>query len=424
MRALLRRAVPAAGLLALTACGGSDTTTNNDNNGPGLCFDISGSEDVNGLSIKRPGEEVNGCTAIDGSTEDEQLCQETTPDLSCLGQTEALGSPINVIFTGCVNSFGLEAQSDDLTVTVLREMVGGAATDPGYDLDGAAGMQSENTTAALVGHDPDDMTMTGQTRSKTVPRETCFDLGQFTFADVPTETPLIVRVTDQHVEKDRRQYVDTYQYNVVLRNDAIREGPSLSDPLVTDAATYCASNPCYVIDDVNTVFETTFKTIALTAGVSRIVGDDDLYDGTGQGHIAGEVQDCGSVNTMQNAVVGIDSPVKKLAYFNVSYPPAIGNLEDPKVDQSRNRTNADGLYAAIAVDAQDGGQSVQIGAIITRSLCGDDGICQCKDDAQNPAWSAPDTNEAKVEVLGSRTIYVYPDSISILTFDRNLYTAE
>ena len=174
---------------------------------------------------------------------------------------------------------------------------------------------------------------------------------------------------------------------------------------------------------MNTVFETTFKTVALTAGVSRIEGDDDLYDGTGQGHIAGEVQDCGSENTVKNAVIGIDSAVKKLAYFNVGYPPGIGNLEDPKVDQSRSVTNADGLYAAIAVDTQDGGQPVKIGAIVTRSVCGQDNICQCKDDAPNPEWPGADADEARVDVLGSRTIYVYPDSITILTFDRNLYTA-
>ena len=31
-------------------------------------------------------------------------------------------------------------------------------------------------------------------------------------------------------------------------------------------------------------------TVALTAGVSQIQGDDDLYDGSGQGHVAGEVR--------------------------------------------------------------------------------------------------------------------------------------
>ena len=83
-----------------------------------------------------------------------------------------------------------------------------------------------------------------------------------------------------------------------------------------------------------------------------------------------------------------------------------------------------GLYAAIAADTQDGGQAVKIGAVITRSVCGDDGICQCKDGKTNSEWPGADANEARVDVLGSRQIYVYPDSITILTFDRNLYTAQ
>jgi hypothetical protein len=430
MRALIHGALPVATFFCLAACGDTDSNNSATNNGPGLCFDISGNEEVGGLSIKRPVLQVNGCKEVPGPVpvdpEDdaEAFCEEIAPDLSCVGQSEPLGTPIMVTFTGCVASFGLDAQSDGLTVTLMKETVGGTKSDPGYDLNGPAGAQTEKTPGALVGHDPDDMASVGHVQSKTVPRATCLDLGQFSMAQVPTETQLIARVTDQNVEKARRQYVDTYQYNVLLRNDAIREGPTEADPFVTDPATYCAANPCYVIDDLNTVFETTFKTIALTAGVSRIVGDDDLYDGSGQGHIAGAVQDCTSENTMQNAVIGIDTPVKKLAYFNVSYPPAIGNLEDPKVDQSRRRTNADGLYAAIAADTQDGGQSIEIGAVITRSVCGQDGICQCKDDGVNPAWSAADTDEARVDVLGRRTIFVYPDSITILTFDRNLYTTQ
>jgi hypothetical protein len=404
------------------ACGGEDPNNNNNannNNNTGLCLDISGSESVDGLSIRRPEDAVDGCHGVAGANEEERLCQQKAPDLTCVGQMEPLGTPINVTFTGCVNSFGLEAQSDDLSVTVLREQVGGTTTDPGYDLAGAAGMQAEKTPGALVGMDPDTGAI-GHTRSKTVARDVCFDLGHFSLEGVPTETRLVVRVTDQHVEKSRRQYVDTYQYNVVLRNDAIEDAAGAA---VADPATYCVGNPCFVHDDVNTVFETTFKTVALTAGVSRIEGDDDLYDGTGQGHIAGELQDCTSEDTLRNAVVAVDTPVKKLAYFNVGYPPGVGNLEDPKVDQSRSRTNADGLYAAIAADTQDGGQPVKIGAVITRSVCGDDGVCMCKDGKTNAEWPGADTNEAKVEALGTRTIYVYPDSITILTFDRNLYTA-
>lgn len=408
----MKRILLLGAVSALVACSGSGDD-GDDNINPPVCFDVSGNETVAGLDIRRPEEPVRGCTGIDGSREDERVCMEKTPDLSCHGEALPTGvdrTPVMVTFTGCVSSFGLEAQSDDLTVTILLEETNGAATDPGYVYDGtpAEGRDSEKTTAAFV----------GQVRSTAVPATQCTDEGAFSIENVPTETPLIVRVTDQHLNKADRQYVDTYQYNVILRNDLLRSGPTEGDPLVmASTCTSTGAGTCYVVDEVNTVFETTFTTIALTAGVSNIEGDDDLYDGMGQGHVAGEIQDCTSDDTMKNAVVSLSNAAKKLAYFNVDFPPAVANLEDPKVDQLRTRTNADGLYAAIAVDSQDGGQEITIGAAVTREVC-KDGVCACNADGtknEDPA-AGPD-----VLVLGTRNVFVYPDSITILTFDELMY---
>ncbi len=396
----------------LFACNSGDDGTDD---GTPTCQNLPARIDAAGLSLNVPDREVNGChyKAIDA---DNAECEQKDPDLSCLGVNEPLGTPIAVTFTGCVNSFGLAAQSDNLTVTILREAVGGTPVNPGYDVTGTPGSRAEKTPGAVI----------ATALSTTVPKTTCSDLGRFSVAGIPTETPLIVRVTDQQFPNDERTYVDTYQYNVVLRNALIREGPDPTSALVADPAADCGANPCYIVDDVNTVVSQTFTTVALTAGVSQIEGDDDLYDGIGQGHIAGEVQDCSSDDTIQNAAVGVSSTVRKLAYFNVGLPPSLGNLEDPKVDQTRSVTNADGLYAAIAVNTQDGGQPVEIGASITRSICGHDGVCMCDGVEANPAYSGPDADgsEADVVVLGKRTIYVYPDSITIFSFDRLLYTAE
>ena len=404
-KALCLFAVP----LAFACTSGDDDTDDK----PQICNSLPPTVDAEGISLNTPDREVKGCRyeAVDDET---ARCTEIQADLSCLGNSEPLGSPLTVTFAGCVSSFGLEAQSNDLTVTVLREEVGGVPVDPGYDVAGTAGAQAEKTPNAVV----------GKVISTTVPKTKCFDIGYFSVPNVPTETPLIVRVTDQQFPNDDRAYVDTYQYNVVLRNSMIRQGPEPTDPLVGDPATYCPGNPCYVVDDVNTVVEQTFTTVALTAGVSQIEGDDDLYDGVGQGHIAGEVQDCSSEDTIQNAGIALSSPVRKLAYFNVGFPPSLGNLEDPKVEQTRSLTNADGLYAAIAVNTQDGGQPLDIAAAITRSICGNDGVCKCEGGMANPLWTEPDADgsEADAVVLGKRTIYVYPDSITIFTFDRLLYT--
>jgi hypothetical protein len=381
---------------------------------PEVCLNISGALDAGGLSIRKPEEAVNGCTGVPGSTEESRICRQKAPDLSCVGQAAPVRAPLSVTFVGCVSSFGLEAQSDDLTVTVLRERgAGGAPNDPGYDHAGLPGRQAENTPAAVL----------GQSLSTRVEASRCADLGYFKLENIPTETPLIVRVTDQHLESSVRAYVDVYKYNVILRNAAIRSGEAPDSPLVQDPETYCAANPCFVIDEVNTVYRTTFTTVALTAGVSQIEGADDLYDGVGQGHIAGEVQDCTSEDSVKNAVVALSRKAKKLAYFNVDYPPSLGNLEDPKVDQSRSRTNGDGLYAAIAVDSAPGGEPVDIGAAVTPSICGADGVCRCTDGKANPAYTAADQGEGEVLLLGKRTIYVFPDSITIMTFDRELYTS-
>lgn len=397
--------------LVATGCSGDDNG-DDDKTGGGLCLNVTGNLTESGLTIKKPEANVSGCRGVDGSAADVRICQEKAPDLSCHGMPEPYGTSVDVTFTGCVSSFGLEAQSDGLVVTILRERVGAQPTDPGYNYNGqpAMGPGAEKTAGAYV----------DQVVSEAVSADVCLDGGRFSIPNVPTETPLIVRVTDQNQTAANRQYVDTYQYNVILRNAVTRSGPTLNDPIVTDTSTTCATSACYVVDDVNTVFETTFTTIALTAGVSNIEGDDDLYDGVGQGHIAGEIQDCTSEDTMKNAVVAVSSDARKLAYFNVDFPPAVANLEDPKVDQSRTRTNADGLYAAIAVDTQDGGEEVTIGAAITEDICGADGECACIDDrTKNPA----NGDDPTVTVLGTRRIFVYPDSITILTFDRALYTA-
>ncbi|MCK6551973.1 hypothetical protein L6R52_39445 [Myxococcota bacterium] len=406
----LKLAFPLA-LASLVGCssGGTDTPD------PEVCTNVSGTVSADGLDIRKPEEDAKGCTVVPNpsAVTPENVCMEKEPDFSCVRQADPLGTPALVTFTGCVASFGLAAQSDDLTVTVLREVPVGAsvATDPGYDLMGDPGAQLENTPNAFV----------GQTISERVATEECQDEGKFSVVGVPTETPLIVRVTDQHYPSNEREYIDTYQYNVILRNAVVRSGPTLADAIVADTSA-CTPATCFVVDEVNTIGVATFRTVSLAAGVSDVRGDDDLYDGSGQGHLAGEVQDCTSEDTVQNAVVGLDVAYRKLAYFNVGFMDR-DNIDDAKVEGTRSRTNADGLYAAIAVDVQAGGQAVKVGAAITASVCGADGVCKCVDGATNPAYTAADSGEGDSTVLATRTVYVFPDSITILTFDRQAYVS-
>jgi hypothetical protein len=409
---VLLRVLPLAAIAFSFSC--------SDNNGdmpPDTCTNITGSVTEDGLSIRRPEEDAAGCIETVSTTPGAPplVCEKKEPDLSCKGMVEPLGTSHRVTFTGCVTSFGLSAQSDALTVTAFYEInpSGGQPTDPGYDLFGVPGMQDEKTQSAFI----------AKTVSRLVDASECPDLGAFTLENVPTETPMIIRVTDQQFAAEERRYVDTYQYNMVLRNSAIRTGASVSSPLVTDPATTCmAAGSCFVNDEVNTIFTTTFRSIPPAAGVSFIPGADDLYDGTGEGHLAGEVQDCTSTDKVQNAVVALDLMPRKVAYFNVGFPPDPDDLDDPKVEGTRTRTNGDGLYAAIGIGVTEGGQAVKVGAAVTASVCGPDGICKCEGSAANPAYTAADEGEGESTILATRTVYVYPDSITIMTFDRNLYT--
>lgn len=378
------------------------------------CSAISGTVTaVAGVDIKKPTKEPAGCHEIPkpGSTEDKHICEMKAPDLSCVGVPVARQASVNVTFRGCVKTFGLGATSFGLTVALFREKTAaGQSVDPGYDVTGMPGQQANNTPAAFI----------GSMISTEVSKDVCSDLGHFEIANVPTETDLISRVTHQNVGKSSRDYVDAYQYNVVLKNSAITD---MAGNPVADPQTTCqTAGACFVTDDVNTIQNGTYQTISRAAGVSVVTGQDDLYDGSGQGHIAGEIQDCTSNDKVQNAAVAIDAAARKLSYFNVGFDANEGSIDDPKPNSTRAMTNADGLYLALAVDTMTGGKEITIGAAITPSLCGPDAICQCTaDGAKNPAWSAPDGNEGQQKILGTRRIFVFPDSVTILTFDRGLY---
>jgi len=379
-----------------------------------MCVNISGNVEGLSITLPKPTVDAKGCVETDDPNDEERsFCTEKAePDFSCLGQAdEFVGPSATVTMNGCVTAFGLGGDTHGLTVSVFRaETMDGQLIDPGYDLEGMAGAQADNTPSALL----------GRTVSTKVDASECEDEGAFEVEGIPTETELVVRVTHQNLDKDSREFVDTYQYNVRLSNGSIID--SMGND-VTDTSS-CDSSSCFVDETVNTITITTFLVIPPTARVSSILGSEDLFDGFGQGHIAGEVQDCSSEDTVQNAVVGIDGKAKQRTYFNVGLPPDRDNLADPKAEVTRTMTNADGLFAFLAVDTESGATQTEIGAAVLPSVCGEDGICECTEAGEkNPAWTAADAGEGEVKVLGSRAVYVFPDSITLMSFDRSMYVS-
>lgn len=399
--------IAASTLALLSSCGGDDPPVTP----PGdVCVGVAGTVPAGGLEIRRPTRDTSACHEVPkaGATMGEVTCEQKAPELSCLGVPSPRETPVLVTLRACVETFGIGATSYGLSVTILPEKKpDGTPSDPGYDVAGAPGQQTNRSTPI------------GQAVSTEVPMADCKDLGFVEIPNVPTETDLVARVTQQQLPKANRTYVDTYQYGLLLRNSAITDaaGAPVANPSVT-----CMNTPCFVRETVNTIQNATYNTIARAAGVTSVQGESDLYDGMGQGHIAGEVQDCTSEDRLQHAVVSLSATARKLSYFNVGFAANEGNLDDPKPSSTRTMTNADGLYLGLAVDTMPGGVPVTVGAAITPSVCGADGICPCNGEAKNPAWTAADAGEGETKVLGTRRVYVFPDSVTIMTFDRNLYT--
>jgi hypothetical protein len=402
-------------LAFLAGCSGS-SGTNTDAGLPPICANIEGNLMQDGLTIRKPDADAVGAHEIpnpSGSNPVNVLTMKT-PDVSCIGMHQARGTSIKVHLRGCVDAFGVDPGSThNLTVTLFHEVGADGKTpiDPGYDLMGQPGMQADKTPSAFI----------GKTISVDQPMgRSCKSSGWYDITNVPTETPLVVRVTDQNIPTGSRLMVDTYQYNYVLLNKNIED---MNGNPIMNPETACSSMECFYTRATNTVLNATFTLVAHAGGVSVIQGSDNLYDGVGQGHIAGEVRDCSAPPTtdkIMNAVVNIDATARKIDYFNVGFGTGTWDIDNAQPESTRTRTNADGLYAAMAIDSMTGGQPVRVGAAITKAVCaGPGGACHCNPDGTVNAM----VPEGDATYLGSHELYVFPDSITIFTFDAALYTA-
>lgn len=401
---------PLLATLAFAACGDSTDPGSDAGlpDGGGACFNVQGTVSVGPVEVERPREDTKACNEMPQG--ESSICTEIAPDFSCVGDTLTPGTPATVTARGCLVAFGIDVPTTaEISVALFREFdAQNRPVDPGYDVGGAPGQQANNTPAAFLGSQV----------TSAVDRTRCKDEGYFEIAGIPTETPLIIRVTEQQLPKDERIQVDTYQYNVILRNQDVTDAGG--NPVADVSA--CTPATCFVELEANTISNATFLTTATTAGVSSIPGSDDLYDGMGQGHIAGRVRDC-NYRTVQHATVGLDVTTRKLAYFNVDFGASNAwNFDNPRPFASRRSTNADGLYSAIGIDAPRAGQAVTVGAAITPTVCGPDGACRCTElNTVNPAWTQADPGEGETIALGHRVTFVFPDSVTLLTFDDNTY---
>jgi hypothetical protein len=195
----------------------------------------------------------------------------------------------------------------------------------------------------------------------------CSKEGFYQLDGVPTNTPLIVKLFDTD-EGQAQTAIPTYSYFVYFSDDEIVDG---------------------VIDyEANLVYKTTYDSIP-TLGGKRVEGQEIIFDGVGRSVIAGEIHDCQDRLVANVAVSSSEFDASsKMAYFN-------GDTEDPTPDLTLNATNDDALYVVLNAKTDPGSNIHTIAAAYVDADCtGDDCLCQ---DA------------------GSADVYVFPDSVTIMT---------
>lgn len=196
----------------------------------------------------------------------------------------------------------------------------------------------------------------------------CEYWGAFEFSNVPTNTPLILKTYD-----DNGDFVVTYKYNLVLWADlATDEGggnwvfdtrANVTDPR-TGAEISLQPWRGYAIS------QSTYSVILMSVGIT--LPPDN-------GAIAGTIRDCG-YHEMSNVRCNTFQEPEVMTYFT--------NAEDPRPDHSRDSTNLNGIYAAISIP--QGSHTL---------------ACLAEDESGNQV------------PLGEYTVKVFPQSITILSFD-------
>ena len=267
---------------------------------------------------------------------------DPTVDLDCLSNPPAGGTPQNVTLTGYVKVFSSGNDSQGVKVEVYQES---------GNHDGALGaLVGSFTTSSSDTADPPQMPL--PTWSTKCPAEGC-KLRTYFVANVPTETPLVIKTSDA---TQSGQWQDLYDYNIYVSNSAV----VTTSPVPSTGIDGFPASGSFAPYDASCVAATDVNTVASAAGGLTVKAD--------KGVLAGEVHDCGDVR-ISGATVDTDAAHDgPLFYFNT-------NESDPTPDQSRGPqglgTSNLGLFGAlnlatatpihVSAVGKSGGQNVLLG---------------------------------------------------------------
>ena len=261
------------------------------------------------------------CTFVEAPTQDlvrgtgliRSSSMDPTIQLACLDAPGTLGTPKTVTLKGFVRVFSSGSDSQGVKIEIFKEGANGAL--------GAAVGTPVITTGDDAKNPPQ---MPKPTWLKKCPDGGCTFRG-FTYAGIPTETPLIVKTSDAG---DGSQWAALYDYNVFFANASVKAGSEVDYDPAAVAAT-----------DINTV--------ASAAGGFTVRADKGL--------LAGEVHDCGDVR-LSGATVDTDVAHEgDMFYFGE-------NESDPLPDKSRATlgTSKLGLFGTLNLPT---GQPIHISAL-------------------------------------------------------------
>jgi hypothetical protein len=357
-------------VLALAACDGGP----NGDGGDGGALEVLNDEAFDGTCVATPrcpaGEATTACTCVPApqlettrtgcaellaggglarNPEDDYCDAEHTmaeADLACFLSSgyRVAGTPQRVTLYGVVDVFGNGSDADAILVEVYVEGQDGGLGD----LVGTATASIEDPCAET--EDEIDHDMVVGTRH----------LGFYSIANVPTETPLIIKTSG-----NTGFWKDLYTYNLLVENGDVE-----TDAPAGDACASVPSGPRHRYK-ARTLSRGDYNSIPLTAGVPSGIT-------SGNGALAGEVHDCGNVR-LEFAQIGTAPRPVTLAYFS-------DNPDNPLPINGRTEgTSLLGLYAAL--DLPPG-----IADVAATGLVGDD-----------------------IVSLGWYRAQVYPNSVTVVT---------
>ena len=223
-------------------------------------------------------------------------------DVGCLTTPPALGTSQTVTLTGHVKLFSHGIDSAGVKIEIFKEAKDGALGA----LVGQAFVTSNNDTT-----DPAQVV----TWLNACPTPDGCKFRSFTYPNVPTETPLIIKTSDS---AGGSTWAELYDYNIYFANAAVDTAQT-------------------VHYDPSAVAATDIGTVAATIGIT-------IKDG--QGLLAGEVHDCGDVRVSGATVDTELAHEGPLSYFT-------DDETNPLPDQGRaargQGTSKLGLFGAINI---------------------------------------------------------------------------